>query len=61
MQYCKARITHILEDGNIVSLRYSHYVKTIENLKEKMLLTHFMVNWELKNNKLYRGHQMSQL
>ena len=57
----KARITHILEDGNIVSIRYSHYVKTIENPREEMLLAHFMVIWELKNNKLYRGYQMSQL
>ena len=57
----KARITHILEDGNIVSVRYAHYVKTIENPREEMLLAHFMVIWELKNNKLYRGYQMSQL
>ena len=57
----KARITHILEEGNTVSVRYSHYVKTIENPREEMLLAHFMVIWELKNNKLYRGYQMSQL
>ncbi len=57
----KTRITHILEEGNVVSVRYSHYVKTIENPREEMLLAHFMVIWELKNNKLYRGYQMSQL
>jgi hypothetical protein len=57
----KVRITHILEEGNKVSVRYSHYVKTIENPREEMLLAHFMVVWELKNNKLYRGYQMSQL
>lgn len=57
----KSRITHILAEGNIVSVRYSHYVKTIENPREEMLLAHFMVIWELKNNKLYRGYQMSQL
>ena len=57
----KARITHILEEGNTVSVRYSHYVKTIENPREEMLLAHFMVIWELKDNKLYRGYQMSQL
>jgi predicted SnoaL-like aldol condensation-catalyzing enzyme len=57
----KARITHILEEGDIVSVRYSHYVKTIENPREEMLLAHFMVIWELKDNKLYRGYQMSQL
>jgi hypothetical protein len=57
----KARITHIFEEGNTVSVRYSHYVKTIENPREEMLLAHFMVIWELKNNKLFRGYQMSQL
>ena len=57
----KARITHILEEGNTVSVRYSHYVKTIENPREEMLLAHFMVIWELKDKKLFRGYQMSQL
>ena len=57
----KARITHILEEGNTVALRYSHYVKTIENPREEMILAHFMVIWELKDNKLFRGYQMSQL
>ena len=57
----KARITHIVEEGNTVSVRYSHYVKTIENPREEMLLAHFMVIWELKDNKLFRGYQMSQL
>jgi predicted SnoaL-like aldol condensation-catalyzing enzyme len=57
----KARISHLIEEGNTVSVRYSHYVKTIENPREEMLLAHFMVIWEIKDNKLYRGYQMSQL
>ncbi len=57
----KSRISHIVEEGNTVAVRYSHYVKTIENPREEMLLAHFMVIWELKDNKLYRGYQMSQL
>ncbi|GAA4028824.1 hypothetical protein GCM10022386_10630 [Flavobacterium cheonhonense] len=57
----KTRITHILSEGNTVSVRYSHYVKTIENPREEMLLAHFMVIWEVKDDKLYRGYQMSQL
>ena len=57
----KSRISHIVSDGNIVSVRYSHYVKTIENPREEMLLAHFMVIWEVKDDKLYRGYQMSQL
>ncbi|MDI9258355.1 nuclear transport factor 2 family protein [Flavobacterium sedimenticola] len=57
----KSRISHIVSDGNTVSVRYSHFVKTIENPREEMLLAHFMVIWEVKDDKLYRGYQMSQL
>lgn len=57
----KVRISHILQDGDMVSVRYSHYVKTIENPREEMLLAHFIVIWELKDGKLFRGFQMSQL
>lgn len=56
----KIRISHILQDGNMVSVRYSHFVKTIENPREEMLLANFFVIWEVKDNKLYRGYQMSQ-
>jgi predicted SnoaL-like aldol condensation-catalyzing enzyme len=56
----KMRITHIIEEGNMVSVRYSHFVKTIENPREEMLLAHFFVIWEMKDGKLYRGYQMSQ-
>ena len=57
----KYKISHLVEEGNTVTVRYSQYVKTIENPREEMLLAHFMVIWEVKDNKLYRGYQMSQL
>ncbi|AYN03896.1 MULTISPECIES: nuclear transport factor 2 family protein [unclassified Flavobacterium] len=57
----KVRISHIIEEDDLVSVRYSHYVKTIENPREEMLLAHFMAIWQIKDNKLYRGYQMSQL
>ena len=57
----KSKITHIIAEDNTVSVRYAHYVKTIENPREEMLLAHFIVLWELKNDILYRGYQMSQL
>lgn len=56
----KMRITHIIAEDNIVSVRYSHFVKTIENPREEMLLAHFFVIWEIKDGKLFRGFQMSQ-
>jgi predicted SnoaL-like aldol condensation-catalyzing enzyme len=56
----KMRITHIVAEGQMVSVRYSHFVKTFENPREEMLLAHFFVIWEIKDDKLYRGYQMSQ-
>ncbi|WP_298396408.1 nuclear transport factor 2 family protein [Flavobacterium sp.] len=56
----KMRITHIIAEKNKVSIRYSHFVKTIENPREEMLLAHFFVIWEIQDDKLFRGYQMSQ-
>ncbi len=57
----KAKVSHVLKEGNLLTVRYSHYIKTIENPREEMLLAHFMVIWEVKDDKLYRGYQISQL
>ena len=57
----KIRISHILAEDGMVSVRYSHFVKTIENPREEMLLAHFIVIWQVKDGKLFRGYQMSQL
>jgi predicted SnoaL-like aldol condensation-catalyzing enzyme len=56
----KIKMSHILEDGNSVAVRFSHFVKTIENPREEMLLAHFFVIWEIKDGKLFKGYQMSQ-
>ncbi len=55
----KIRISHILQEKNLVSLRFSHFVKTIENPREEMLMGNFFVIWEIKDGKLFRGYQMS--
>jgi hypothetical protein len=57
----KIRISHIVREDNTVAVRYSHYVKTIENPRKEMLLAHFFVIWEIQDDRLYRGYQMSQL
>ncbi|MCZ8228439.1 nuclear transport factor 2 family protein [Flavobacterium sp.] len=57
----KVRISHIVEENEMIAVRYSHFVKTIENPREEILLAHFMTIWEIKDNKLFRGYQMSQL
>ena len=56
----KVKISHIVAEEDRISIRYSHKVKTIENPREDMLLGYFMVIWEIKDNKLFRGFQISQ-
>ena len=56
----KMVISHIIEEKNKVAVRYAHFAKTIENPKEEMLLGHFFVIWEIKEDKLYKGFQISQ-
>ena len=57
----KVRISHIISENDMVSVRYDHFVKTIENPREEMLLAHFFIIWEIKDSKLFRGYQISQL
>jgi hypothetical protein len=61
--YCSSRldISHMIAEGNQVTVRYTHYVHAIENPDEEMILAHFVVIWEIKDNKLYKGYLMSQL
>ena len=55
------KISHIFQKADTVCVRYSHFIKSIENPSEEMLLAHFMAIWEVKGKKLYRGFQMSQI
>jgi hypothetical protein len=57
----KVRISHLIKEDDTIAVRYSHFVKTIENPREEMLLAHFFVIWEIKDDKLFRGYQISQL
>lgn len=61
--YLSSRIhfSHILQEDNTVSVRYTYYVTPIESPNEEMILAHFMTIWEVKDGKLFRGYQMSQL
>ncbi|MCG9792700.1 nuclear transport factor 2 family protein [Flavobacterium algicola] len=56
----KVKISQIVAENNMISVRYTHFVKTIENPREDMLLGYFMAIWEIKDDKLYRGFQISQ-
>lgn len=57
----KVKIHSLVVEKNQVALRYAQFVKTVENPREEMLLANFFVILEIKDDKLFRGYQMSQL
>ncbi|MFL0352547.1 nuclear transport factor 2 family protein [Xanthomarina sp. GH4-25] len=57
----RSEISHLLQDGDFVTTRYTVYARTIENPDEEIPLAHYISIWELKDGKLFKGHQISQL
>ncbi len=56
----RIEISHLLEDENFVTIRYKYYIRTIENPDEELGISHFIGIWEIKDQKMYRGHLISQ-
>lgn len=56
----RAEVTHLFREKDWVTIRLSYFVKTVENPDEELPLVHLMAIWELKDNKLYKGFQISQ-
>lgn len=54
-------IHDVIAEEQKISVRYTHHASTIENPSQYIVLAHFIVHWELKDGKLFRGWQMSQL
>jgi hypothetical protein len=59
--HLRFQFSHILEDGNFVTVRYTLHANTIENPDEEIVLAHFTTIWEVKDGQLYRGYEISQL
>ncbi|MEO6348240.1 MAG: nuclear transport factor 2 family protein [Aquaticitalea sp.] len=58
----KHHLSHLLAEGNNVTARFSIYVVPIENPKEEEeALAHFISIWEVKDGKLYKGYEISQM
>ncbi|MCP9200651.1 nuclear transport factor 2 family protein [Gramella sp. GC03-9] len=57
----RAEIEKIVYKKNEVAIHFTYHVRTIENPDEEMPLAHFIAIWEVKDDKLYRGVQISQL
>ena len=56
----RVEVSHLLQDDNHVTIRYKYYIRTIENPDEELGIAHFIAIWEVKDEKLYRGYQVSQ-
>ncbi|MCD2258895.1 nuclear transport factor 2 family protein [Psychroserpens luteolus] len=55
------RVSHLLEDQNMITARYTIYVTSIERPEKEDALAHFISIWEVKDGKLYKGYEISQL
>lgn len=58
------KLSHLLEDNNTVTARYTIYGTPIEQDSEdnnEEAIAHFISIWEVKEGKLYRGYEISQL
>lgn len=56
----RIEVSHLLEDDNFITIRYKYYVRTMENPDEELGIAHFIAIWEIKDDQLYRGYQVSQ-
>lgn len=56
----RIEVSHLLADDNHVTIRYKYYVKTLENPDEELGIAHFIAIWEIKDDQMYRGYQVSQ-
>ena len=57
----RTEISHLIAEGNTVSIRYTYFVVAFDNPEEEICLAHFISIWELKDNLLYKCHEMSQM
>jgi len=57
----RAEIEKIVVECENAAIHFTYHVTTIENPEEEMPLAHFVAMWELKDGKLFKGVQISQL
>ena len=57
----RAEIEKVVVKKDEAAINFTYHVRTIENPDEEMPLAHFIAIWELKDGKLYKGVQISQL
>ena len=53
--------THVIEKDSTVITRHTLFANTIENPDAEIVLARFSTIWEIKDHKLFRGYEISQL
>lgn len=56
----RVEVSHLLADDNHVTIRYKYYIRTKENPDEELGIAHFIAIFEVKDEKIFRGYQVSQ-
>lgn len=57
----RADIEKLVSEEESVAINFTYHVRTIENPDEELPMAHFIAIWEIKDEKLFRGVQISQL
>ena len=56
----KTSILNTVSNENKLVVHYLHHVSTIENPKELFTIAKVVVIWEIENDKIVKGYQMSK-
>ncbi len=56
----RAEVSHLLCDQDMVTIRFTYYIRTIENPEEELPMAHFIAIWLVKDGKMVKGHMISQ-
>ena len=59
-EYLRPVISHLLQDDKTVTIRITYFTRTIEDPDEEVPLAHIVAIWEVKDEKMFKGYQMSQ-
>jgi hypothetical protein len=57
----RPEISHLISEDNFVTVRYTYYAISYDHPEDEFCLAHFISIWEVKDGKLYRCHEMSQM
>lgn len=56
----RAEISHLLNDKDQVTIRFTYHIRTVENPDEEIPMAHFIAIWKIQDGKMFKGYQISQ-